>query len=110
MVRAGVFNLMTFIRATAQFVPLPSDTQSFTGELTYYGPGLGACGTTSGDADNIVSVSHLLFDSESTNSDPNANPLCGLKIRAERFDQSVNAKRSIDLTVVDRCEMFSWFS
>ncbi|MCJ1333233.1 hypothetical protein MMC10_009927 [Thelotrema lepadinum] len=90
-------------KASTQFIPLPSDTRSFTGDLTYYGPGLGACGVTSSDTDDIVSVSHLLFDSESTGSNPNANPLCGLKIRAERLDESVNAQRSVDLTVVDRC-------
>ena len=58
---------------------------------------------TSSDTDDIVSVSHLLFDSESTGSNPNANPLCGLKIRAARLDESVNSQRSVDLTVVDRC-------
>ena len=62
---------------------------------------------TSSDSDNIVSVSHLLFDSESKGSNPNANPLCGLKIRAQRFDESVNGQRSVDLTVVDRCKLSS---
>ncbi|MCJ1408691.1 hypothetical protein MMC19_002766 [Ptychographa xylographoides] len=85
------------------FLPLPSDRQDFTGDLTYYGTGLGACGVTSTDADNIVSISHFLFDSQQTGSDPNLNPLCGLQIRAERFDEQVNAMRSVDVTVVDRC-------
>ncbi|MCJ1309958.1 hypothetical protein MMC25_003619 [Agyrium rufum] len=86
-----------------RFLPLPTDKQTFHGDLTYYGTGLGACGVTSADKDDIVSVSHYLFDAQSTGSNPNANPLCGRKIRAERFDQSVNANRSIHLTVVDRC-------
>ncbi|MCJ1420079.1 hypothetical protein MMC32_006436 [Xylographa parallela] len=86
-----------------QFLPLPSDRQSFTGDLTYYGPGLGACGVTSSNTDNIVSLSHFLFDSQSVGTNPNANPLCGLTIRAERFDEQANAMRSVDLTVVDRC-------
>jgi hypothetical protein len=34
---------------------------------------------------------------------PNNNPLCGKKIRVVRFDERVNANRSIDVTVVDRC-------
>ena len=85
------------------FLPLPSDSQFFVGDLTYYGPGLGACGATSGDGDSIVSVSHLLFDHVSNSSNPNSNPLCGMKIRAERFDEQVSAERSVDLTVVDRC-------
>jgi len=65
--------------------------------LTYYGPGLGACGVTSSDGDHIVSISHFDFDAASTGSDPNANPLCGHKLRAIRNGNSV------DLTVVDRC-------
>ncbi|MCJ1393716.1 hypothetical protein MMC18_006592 [Xylographa bjoerkii] len=85
------------------FLPLPSDRQSFTGDLTYYGPGLGACGVTSSTTDNIVSLSHFLFDSQAVGTNPNANPLCGLVVRAERFDEQVNAMRSVDLTVVDRC-------
>ncbi|MCJ1286611.1 hypothetical protein MMC26_005957 [Xylographa opegraphella] len=94
---------LTKRNANSQFLPLPSDTQSFTGDLTYYGPGLGACGVTSSSTDNIVSLSHFLFDSQSVGTNPNANPLCGLIVRAERFDEQVNAMRSIDLTVVDRC-------
>ncbi|MCJ1377874.1 hypothetical protein MMC17_000970 [Xylographa soralifera] len=95
---------LTKRNANSQFLPLPSDRQSFTGDLTYYGPGLGACGVTSSNTDNIVSLSHSLFDSQSVGTNPNANPLCGLIIRAERVDEQVNAMRSMDLTVVDRCK------
>ncbi|MCJ1371784.1 hypothetical protein MMC20_003003 [Loxospora ochrophaea] len=90
-------------RSRGQDLPLPSNTQTFTGDLTYYSPGLGACGVTSSNTDDICSISHFLFDAESKGSDPNANPLCGLKIRATRFDEQVNSQRSVDLTVVDRC-------
>ncbi|KAL2037083.1 hypothetical protein N7G274_010210 [Stereocaulon virgatum] len=76
---------------------LPLGSQTYTGDLTYYGPGLGACGVTSGDNDHIVSISHFVFDAVSTGSNPNANPLCGHKLRAVRDGNS------IDLTVVDRC-------
>lgn len=48
-------------------------------------------------------MSHIIFDAASIGSNPNANPLCGLTIRATRFDEQVNAQRSVDLTVVDRC-------
>ena len=58
----------------------------------------------SSDTDHIVSVSHFLFDDVSQGSNPNANPLCGRKIRADRYDESVKGNRSIDLTVVDRCK------
>ena len=76
---------------------LPLGSQSYTGDLTYYGPGLGACGITSSDTDHIVSISHFTFDAVSKGSNPNANPLCGHKLRAVRNGDS------IDLTVVDRC-------
>ncbi|OQO02677.1 hypothetical protein B0A48_12206 [Cryoendolithus antarcticus] len=63
-----------------QNLPLPTNTDKHVGEFTYYGTGLGACGGNS-----------------------NNNPLCGLMLRASRFDEEVNAQRSIDLKVVDRC-------
>lgn len=88
-------------------LPLPSNAQTFTGDLTYYQPGLGACGLTNTDSDDIVSVSHFLFDaagsSSSTGGNSNQNPLCGLMLRAERFDEDRGERRSVDLKVVDRC-------
>ncbi|KIW61879.1 hypothetical protein PV05_01950 [Exophiala xenobiotica] len=85
-------------RKHTQNLPLPSGHGGpYNGDLTYYAPGLGACGLTSTDSDKIVSISHIVFDAVSTGSDPNQNPLCGKKIRARRDNKSV------DLTVVDRC-------
>ena len=46
-------------------------------------------------------MSHVLFDAASTGSNPNANPLCGMKVRLKRGEASVDA------TVVDRC-MYSF--
>ncbi|RMD42184.1 hypothetical protein DV735_g2929, partial [Chaetothyriales sp. CBS 134920] len=84
-------------------LPLPSDHGGpYTGDLTYYEPGLGACGITSSSSENVVAVSHTLFDAAQTGSDPNANPLCGTKIRAKRYKEGVG-ERTVDLTVVDRC-------
>jgi hypothetical protein len=89
-----------------QNLPLPGGAQTFTGDLTYYAPGLGACGVTSNDNSPIVSVSHFTFDAAQTGSDPNQNPLCGKKIRAKRTRED-GKMVSIDLTVVDRCESHS---
>jgi hypothetical protein len=86
-----------------QNLPLPNNTDHHTGDLTYYGPGLGACGVTSDDDDAIVSVSHYLFDAVQTGSNPNSNPLCGKKIRATRIDERTSKQISIDVKVVDRC-------
>ncbi|GAB7352038.1 hypothetical protein MBLNU459_g2550t1 [Dothideomycetes sp. NU459] len=84
-------------------LPLPTNSEEHVGDLTYYGTGLGSCGITSSDSDDIVAVSHIIFDAASTGSDPNSNPLCGKMIRAERYDEQVGARRSVDLKVVDRC-------
>lgn len=85
-----------------RFLPLPGGAQTFSGDLTYYNPALGACGIASTDNDAVVAVSHYTFDAVQQGTDPNSNPLCGRKIRANR----VNAGKqvSIDVTVVDRCE------
>jgi len=87
----------------AQNLPLPSNKEVHTGDLTYFAPALGACGIFNTDADNIVAVSHLVFDAVQTGSDPNQNPLCGKKIRASRFNEKAGEQRSVDLTVTDRC-------
>ncbi|RHZ63577.1 RlpA-like double-psi beta-barrel domain-containing protein [Aspergillus thermomutatus] len=79
-------------------LPLPtSHGGPYSGDLTYYNPGLGSCGLTSTDSDMICAVSHVLFDAASTGSNPNANPLCGLKLRLRRGGTTVDVK------VVDRC-------
>ncbi|RFU34391.1 hypothetical protein B7463_g1923, partial [Scytalidium lignicola] len=88
---------------SSENLPLPSNKAVFTGDLTYYSPGLGACGITSSSEDAICAVSHIIFDKASVGSNPNANPLCGLKIRITRFNDAVHANRSVDVTVVDRC-------
>jgi len=88
-------------------LPLPSNTNSFTGELTYFQTGLGACGETSGQSDDIASISELLFDkagsSSSTGGNSNNNPLCNKMLRVTRFDEQYGEMRSLDLKVVDRC-------
>ncbi|KAG9676990.1 hypothetical protein KCU99_g2193, partial [Aureobasidium melanogenum] len=86
-----------------QNLPLPTNSEQHVGDLTYYGTGLGSCGITSSDSDMIVAVSHYVFDAASKSSDPNQNPLCGLKLRASRYDEQVGERRSVDLKVVDRC-------
>ncbi|OLL25649.1 Papain inhibitor [Neolecta irregularis DAH-3] len=73
-----------------------SKSGTFTGQGTFYAPGLGACGVHSENSDFIVAISHSLFDSKGTGN-PNDNPLCHQKIQAFRNGQSVN------VTVLDRC-------
>ncbi|KAK3680401.1 hypothetical protein LTR37_021263 [Vermiconidia calcicola] len=91
----------------SQNLPLPSSTETFTGDLTYFETGLGACGETNDRSDHIVSISHFVFDaagsSSSTGGNSNANPLCNRMIRASRYDEEHGERRSIDLRVADRC-------
>jgi len=86
-------------------LPLPSNTGIFTGDLTYYspGPGYGACGYENDAKDSICAVSHIVWDAVSTSSNPNANPLCGKKIRIDRYDAARGGNSSVDVMVVDRC-------
>ncbi|KAG9247113.1 RlpA-like double-psi beta-barrel-protein domain-containing protein-containing protein [Calycina marina] len=82
-------------------LPLPSNTAVFTGDITYYRTGLGACGVTSTDTDSIVAVSHIIFDAEMVDDNPNHDTLRGKKIRITRLNNGKNA--SVEVTVVDRC-------
>ncbi|WFD34002.1 hypothetical protein MCUN1_000830 [Malassezia cuniculi] len=74
-----------------------SGDMDHTGQGTYYTPGLGSCGEHSTDSDMIVAVSHKMYDSKSTSSNPNSNPLCGKMIEAQYGNRKVQVK------VVDRC-------
>jgi len=72
-------------------------TQS--GDGTFYSTGLGSCGITNNDGQNIVAVSHLLYDSFPgyQGGNPNNNPICGRKVVASYGGKSVT------LTITDRC-------
>lgn len=59
-----------------------------SGEMTYFHPGLGACGDTHGDGDMIVAISSDRYD---------ANDQCGRKIKVRG-----DAGETI-VSVVDRC-------
>ncbi|KAK5996717.1 hypothetical protein PT974_02057 [Cladobotryum mycophilum] len=72
--------------------PAPQDVQatgSHWGSMSYFYPGLGACGQWSGNNDYIVAVGAGLFDRERP---------CGRRLRV----YGPNG-RSADVTVVDRC-------
>ena len=48
-------------------------------------------------------MSHVIFDAASTGSNPNANPLCGKKIRITRTKENGSGNNTVDVEVVDRC-------
>ncbi|KAK5657228.1 hypothetical protein OQA88_3286 [Cercophora sp. LCS_1] len=87
-------------------LPLP-DTEGrvYEGDLTYFKPGLGACGWTNNITDPICAVGHELFDAVRNGTNPNGNPLCGRKIRVMRdFSESGRGEVAVEVVVVDRCE------
>ncbi|KAK0634418.1 plant expansin, partial [Bombardia bombarda] len=80
--------------------------KTYTGDLTYYNLGLGACGETSSNADMAVAVAHSLFDAAALegSTNPNENPLCGRTIRVSRDYAEIGAGViSVLVKVVDRC-------
>ncbi|KAI6817121.1 hypothetical protein KC332_g9659 [Hortaea werneckii] len=99
--------LLALIIGLSSNLPLPSNADTFTGDLTCYQPGLGACGVSSTEDDFIVALSHVLFDAAGSSTDAggnsNENPLCGRMLRATRYNEEASAQRSVDLRVVDRC-------
>jgi hypothetical protein len=70
-----------------------------TGQGTYYGTGLGACGITNNDGQLIAAVSHLLFDTYPgyDGANPNKNPVCGQKVIA------TYQGKSVEVAITDRC-------
>lgn len=71
---------------------------SFSGDITYYADGLGACNYVNGPSDHIVAISHVLFDEYTPNGNPNKNPLCGMAITVTGTDGTQHTAE-----VVDRC-------
>ncbi|KAF8979645.1 hypothetical protein BDQ17DRAFT_1416711 [Cyathus striatus] len=61
----------------------PVEKRSISGDVTYFYPGLGACGTYNSNTDFIAAVSASYFDAFSgyAGGNPNANPLCGRTIQ-----------------------------
>lgn len=89
--------------ATTATSSTASLTSGFSGQGTYYSTGLGACGITNVDTDYICAISHELYDEYTPDGNPNDNTLCGKKITAHY------GGKSVEVTVVDRCEGCSYY-
>lgn len=76
----------------------PASGKSFTGELTYFSPGMGACGHQSGEGDKMVAISQTLFDQYTPGGNPNNNPLCGATLSIKGADGAEHKA-----TIWDRC-------
>jgi len=51
----------------------------FSGDITYYTPGLGSCGITNSESDHIVALAEGMMEA-TNNGNPNTNPECGRSI------------------------------
>jgi len=73
-----------------------------SGDATYYGIGLGACGWTNHEPDLIAAVSHAMFDSfattEAEKNDSNLNPICGRMATAYLAGHG-----TVTVKIVDKC-------
>ncbi|KAJ8089125.1 hypothetical protein PM082_014373 [Marasmius tenuissimus] len=68
------------------------------GDVTWYDPGLGACGFTSGPGELVAAVSVPVYDGfPGATPNPNLNPICRKRARV-----TANGK-SVDVIIVDKC-------
>ena len=57
----------------------PSGQTSYTGDITYFTPGLGSCGVTNTESDMIVALAEDMMTAAG-GANPNDNPYCGRSI------------------------------
>ncbi|KAF2663213.1 hypothetical protein BT63DRAFT_364730, partial [Microthyrium microscopicum] len=72
-----------------------------SGQLTYYKPGMGACGNWNGEGDAIVAISHIVYDEGNRDGNPNNNAHCGRQIKITSV-HGLPADQVV--TVQDRCK------
>lgn len=92
-IRSSALVLFTAIGLS---VGLATPAHAFTGDATFFVPGLGACGRVNLPTDLVASLPAVMFD-PSPGGNPNQNKNCGRKIKVDRGSRSVVA------TIVDRC-------
>ncbi|KAF2665462.1 hypothetical protein BT63DRAFT_417022 [Microthyrium microscopicum] len=102
MVAFKAFLVALVVSAVNGRAMLKRNTESAqeAGQLTYYAPGLGACGYNNGDGDAVVAISHAIFDPATPGGNPNNNPYCGRKVHITTAN---GQGQNYVATVVDRC-------
>ena len=73
---------------------------SYTGDITYYSPGLGSCGRQNTDADAVVALSVPMMKNS---ANPNTNPKCGATVTI--FNPTTG--RTHRVTVVNTCQVYA---
>ncbi|KAL8764764.1 MAG: hypothetical protein Q9209_007895 [Squamulea sp. 1 TL-2023] len=72
-------------------------THAYTGDMTYYDPGMGSCGISSGPNDDVVALS---VDTMKNSANPNANFKCGSWIGI----WNPYTKKKYSAKIVDTCQ------
>jgi hypothetical protein len=75
-----------------------TDGTTYSGSMTYYDVGLGACGYNNNDGQMVVAMPYGVFDPSTPNGNPNNNALCGQTISIGYNGKWVGAE------IVDRCK------
>lgn len=70
---------------------------AYSGDMTYYTPGMGSCGIQSGENDDVVALAIPMMQN---GGNPNANPRCGSKIGI----WNPNTQTIHEATIVDTCQ------
>ncbi|KAI1401509.1 RlpA-like double-psi beta-barrel-protein domain-containing protein-containing protein [Hypoxylon fuscum] len=71
-----------------------SQAVAYSGDMTYYTPGLGACGKYNKESDHIVALAPAQYGND---ANPNKAKVCGKKISIHYGGKTATA------TVVDKC-------
>lgn len=82
--------------STLPLLILPAITSAYSGDMTYYTPGLGSCGIQSNSNEPVVALSIPMM---ANGANPNANPKCGTKIGI----WNPYTKTQHEATIVDTC-------
>ncbi|KIK68117.1 hypothetical protein GYMLUDRAFT_36947 [Collybiopsis luxurians FD-317 M1] len=81
-----------------QAVPVLQRATTYSGDGTFYAPGLGACGLTNTSTQMIAAIGHTAFDTfPGATVNPNLNPICGKSVKA------TYGTKSVTVQIVDRC-------
>ncbi|KAG7093151.1 hypothetical protein E1B28_009434 [Marasmius oreades] len=101
------FSLITaFLAVATQASPTPEvgpvevriASTTHTGDVTFYTPGLGACGHTNNANEFVAAAAAPVFDTfPGATANPNNNPICGKQTTVTYQGKSVT------VTLVDRC-------
>ncbi|KAI0848469.1 RlpA-like double-psi beta-barrel-protein domain-containing protein-containing protein [Daldinia vernicosa] len=83
-----------FTNALLLLAAAASQALAYSGDMTYYTPGLGACGKYNSEADHIVALAPAQYGHD---ANPNNAKVCGRKINIHYNGKTASA------TVVDKC-------